>query len=68
MRVLSSWGVPLRRHPLPSPPPQAGEGAHRPRGDEYCFSRHPLFVAFSDTVKKPKHSRDISGRRAINLP
>ncbi|BAR60439.1 hypothetical protein NK6_7288 [Bradyrhizobium diazoefficiens] len=27
VRVLSSWGAPLRRHPLPSPLPQAGEGA-----------------------------------------
>ncbi|PSO18495.1 hypothetical protein C7G41_35840 [Bradyrhizobium sp. MOS002] len=31
MRALSSWGVPLRRHPHPNPLPQAGEGAHRPR-------------------------------------
>ncbi|MVT55782.1 hypothetical protein GPL17_35880, partial [Bradyrhizobium yuanmingense] len=25
---LSSWGIPPRRHPLPNPLPQAGEGAH----------------------------------------
>ncbi|MDD1520993.1 hypothetical protein C7U65_26145 [Bradyrhizobium sp. WBAH23] len=30
VRALSSWGVPLRRHPHPDPLPQAGEGAHRP--------------------------------------
>ncbi|MDD1526423.1 hypothetical protein C7U92_03655 [Bradyrhizobium sp. WBOS7] len=28
VRVLSSRGVSLRKHPLPNPPPQAGEGAH----------------------------------------
>ncbi|MBW5440106.1 hypothetical protein FXB41_36715 [Bradyrhizobium canariense] len=31
VRVLSSAGVSLRRDPLPDPPPQAGEGAHRHR-------------------------------------
>ncbi|MDD1519890.1 hypothetical protein C7U65_31860 [Bradyrhizobium sp. WBAH23] len=27
VRALSSGGVSPRRHPLPNPPPQAGEGA-----------------------------------------
>ncbi|PJG51694.1 hypothetical protein CVM73_29700 [Bradyrhizobium forestalis] len=27
LRALSSGGVSLWRHPLPNPPPQAGEGA-----------------------------------------
>src|SRR6266702_3984614 len=28
VRALASWGIPMWRHPLPSPLPQAGEGAH----------------------------------------
>ncbi|RZN00347.1 hypothetical protein CWO91_34215 [Bradyrhizobium genosp. SA-3] len=33
VRALSSGGLSrLRKHPLPSPPPQAGEGAHLPCG------------------------------------
>ncbi|MYV86357.1 hypothetical protein GTH44_31460 [Bradyrhizobium japonicum] len=35
------WGiVPLRRHPLPCPPPQAGEGAHLACGYGDIQSRH----------------------------
>ncbi|RXG94797.1 hypothetical protein EAS62_14680 [Bradyrhizobium zhanjiangense] len=32
MRALSTLGISLRKHPLPNPPPQAGEGAHQPYG------------------------------------
>ncbi|TYL97146.1 hypothetical protein FXB40_10240 [Bradyrhizobium rifense] len=34
VRVLSSWGSRLRRHPHPSPPPQAGEGVHLLLGNQ----------------------------------
>ncbi|RXG94450.1 hypothetical protein EAS61_19935 [Bradyrhizobium zhanjiangense] len=32
VRALSTRGHRLRRHPHPNPLPQAGEGAHLPRG------------------------------------
>ncbi|MEH2685851.1 sulfite exporter TauE/SafE family protein [Bradyrhizobium diazoefficiens] len=40
MRALSSWRVSLRRHPLPSPPPQTGEGAHLHCRNDHAQSHH----------------------------
>jgi hypothetical protein len=33
-----------------------------------AFRAIPLFVALPGLVKKPKHSRDISAKCALNLP
>jgi len=53
-----------RRRPMP-PPQASGRGVHRAA---HCFSRHLPFAALPGPVKKPKHSRDIPNRRALNLP
>ncbi|RXG88912.1 hypothetical protein EAS62_32660 [Bradyrhizobium zhanjiangense] len=38
MGALSTLGISLWRHPHPSPPPQAGEGAHLPCGGNRASS------------------------------
>ncbi|PJG50884.1 hypothetical protein CVM73_33915 [Bradyrhizobium forestalis] len=49
MRVLSSGGVSRCGHPLPRPPPQAGEGAHH-RYRRHCCSPRQISFARHERV------------------
>ncbi|TYO64933.1 hypothetical protein FXV83_19545 [Bradyrhizobium hipponense] len=61
MRALTSLGVSLRKHPLPGPLPQAGEGAHFAQGErttKRAAFRPPFVFPMLSETYSPAASRE----------